>query len=209
MPIVIQHPDYFETCKNAYLAKTTTVAPGANVYSTPFGVDTIKKVGESEQRESKTITASGKVFKQVSKHSATNLGIDATSLPADFVRWALNHSADANGGFGFVKSTDNPTEFALGTVYEYSTGELVFKWYPRCTLSNGDKTVQDPGTGSTDPSSSYSIIALPYGDTNIIAIEYDQSLVLDTKNPLTEEAFFTAVLSTIDNVLVGTETAKA
>ena len=210
MSITIKSPDYFETCKNAYLAKTTAVAHGANTYDTPFGVDTIKKVGESEQRETKTITASGKVFKQTSKHSATNLGIDATSLPADFVRWALDHASDTNGGFGFVKSSDTPTEFAFGSVYEYSDkSNFVFKWYPRCVLSNGDKTVQDPGTSPTDPSTSYTVVALPYGDDNIIAIEYDTTLVSVTKNPLTETQFFTAVLSTLANALVGTETTKA
>lgn len=208
MPITLKHPDYFETCKNAYLAKTTTVAPGANVYAAPFATDGVKKVGVSEQRESKTITASGKVFKQVSKHSATNLGVDAIALDPEFVRWALSHSSDANGGFGITKSSDNPTEFAFGCTFEYSSGLLVFQWYPRCVLSNGDKTVSDPGTSSTDPSNSYTIVALPYGDDDIITIEYDQTLVSATKNPLTEEQFFTAVLSTEDNVLVGTETAK-
>jgi len=208
MPLTLKHPDYFETCKNAYLAKTTTVAPGANVYSVPFATDGIKKVGVSEARETKTITASGKVFKQVSKHSLTNLGIDAIALDPEFVRWALGHASDANGGFGFGKGTDNPTEFAFGCVFEYKSGLEVFQWYPRCTLSNGDKSVADGGITATDPSTSYTIVALPYGDNNIIYVEYDQSLVLATKVPLVEDIFFATVVSTIADIRVGTETIK-
>ena len=209
MPITMESIVYKETVKNAYLAKTTLVAPGANTYATPTGVDSIKQVTKAEQRSELTIYASGKVFKKTSKHSATNLGIDALSLPAAFVKWALGHASDTNGGFGFDKSTDIPVEFALGLAYDNSDGSSAFEWYPRCILSNGDETVKDPGANPTDPSKSYAIVALPYGDDDIIRIEYDQMEVSALKNPLTEAQFFAAVLSTEANALVGTETAKA
>ena len=208
MPLVLKQPDYFETCKNAYLAKTTTVAPGANIYAVPFTSNGIKAVGVAEQRSATTITASGAVFKMVSKHTATNLGIDAIALDQEFVRWALAHVSDANGGFSFGKGTDKPTEFAFGCTFAYASGLRVFQWYPRCVLSNGDKSVKDPGTTATDPSTPYSIVALPYGANDLIYIEYDQSLVLATKNPLTEDVFFATVVSTITDIRVGTETAK-
>lgn len=208
MPITMEKIVYKETVKNGYLAKTTTVAPGANVYATPTGVDSIKQVQKSEERSDLTIYASGKVFKKVSKHSATKLGIDAICLPHAFVRWALGHSTDTNGGFGYDKSTDTPIEFAVGLAYDNSDGSSAFEWYPRCVLTNGDETVKDPGAAPTDPSNSYSVTALPYGDDDVIRIEYDQMDVSAAKNPLTEDQFFAVVLSTVANALVGTETAK-
>ena len=208
MTIPLKHPSYFRTCLNSYFAKTTTVAPGANAYAVPFASDGIKKVGIAEQRESKTITASGKVFKITSKHSLTNLGIDAILLDPEFKRWALGHISDANGGLAAHKSTDQPVEFAFGCVFEYENGLLVFRWYPRCILSNGDETVSDPGTSAVDPSNSYTVVAMPYGTGDAIAIEYDQSLVLSTKNPLTEDVFFATVATSETDVRFGTETAK-
>ena len=209
MSITAEVITYKETVKSAYLAKTTAVAPGANTYAAPTSVDSIKQVQKSEQRSELSIYASGKVFRKVSKHSATNLGIDAISLPSAFVRWALGHSSDANGGFGFDKSTDVPTEFALGIAYDNSDGTSAFEWYPRCVLSNGDETVKDPGASPTDPSTSYSVVALPYGADDVIRIEYDQQNVLATKVPLTEAVFFATVLDSVANTLVGTETVKA
>lgn len=208
MPIELKDIVYIETVKNGYLAKTTAIAPGANTFSTPFATDSIKQVAKSEDRSSVTITASGKVWKKVSKHTATNLGIDALSLPAEFVRWALGHASDANGGFGFDAGEDDPQEFACGFAYLNSDGSSAFEWYPRCVLSNGDVTIKDSGTAATDPSTAYKVVALPYGDGNLIRVEYDQQQVLPTKVPLTEAAFFAAVLDKTDNALVGTEVAK-
>ena len=209
MPITLKHPSYYRSVLNAYFAKTTTVAPGANVYAVPFQSDGIKKVGVAEQRESKTITASGKVFAITSKHSVTNLGIDAILLDPEFRRWALGHASDTNGGLGTVKATDEPIEFGFGCIFEYKDGMKVFRWYPRCVLANGDETVSDSGTSAVDPSNSYSVVAMPYGAGDDIAFEYDQSLVLSTKNPLTEEVFFATVVTAATDVRFGTETAKA
>lgn len=208
MPITLKHPSFFRSCLNAYFAKTTTVAPGANVYAVPFASDGVKKVGVAEQRESKTIYASGKVFMINSAHSLTNLGIDAILLDPEFKRWALGHLSDTNGGLSAHKSTDQPIEFAFGCVFEYANGMLVFRWYPRCILSNGDETIATSEAAAVDPTNAYTVVAMPYGTGDAIAIEYDQSLVLSTKNPLTEDVFFATVATSETDIRFGTETAK-
>lgn len=206
--IVVQTPDYFETVRNAYLAEITSVAGGVNTYGTPTAVNTVKEVGVSEQRTESTIYASGTVLKKASKHTMTDLAVNATALPVAFLRKVLGRTPDTNGGFCFAKSGDVPKEFAFGYTFEYSNGDRVFHWHPRCTLSKADKTVKTKDGNSADPSNAYSIVALPYGPSDIIDVEYDQSEVVDTKNPLTEQAFFATVISTVDDVRIGTETTK-
>jgi len=207
MPITVKTPDYLETVKKAYLALIASTLAGVNTYATPVAADTIKEVGVSEQRTETTIYASGTVLKKSGKHTMTNLGVSATALPKDFLRAVLGRTADTNGGFCFAKSGDVPKEFAFGYTFEYSNGDLVFVWHPRCTLATADRTVKTSDANALDPSNSYSIVALPYGPSNIIEVEYDQSEVLDTKNPLTEDVFFATVIATVDDVRIGTETA--
>ena len=208
MPIAVQTPDYLETVKNAYLAEIASAAAGVNTYSTPTAVNTIKEVGVSEQKTEATIYASGTVLKKAAKHTMTNLAVSATALPASFLRKVLGRTPDTHGGFCFAKSGDVPKEFAFGYVFEYSNGDLVFHWHPRCTLATADKTVKTSDANALDPSNAYSIVALPYGPNLIIDVEYDQSEVIDTKNPLTEDTFFATVISTVDDIRIGTETTK-
>lgn len=206
MPITVKSPDYYQTVLNAYLATIASSTGGVNTYDTPFAVNEIKEVGVSEQRTESKIYASGTVFKQTSKHTATNLGVSAIMLPRDFVREVLGRSVDANGGMSFATGKDTSAEFAFGYTFEYSNGDKVFIWHPRCVLTSDDKTVKTSDGNALDPATSYSIVALPYGPDMIIQAEYDQSLVSATKVPLTEDAFFATVVSTLTDARIGTET---
>lgn len=210
MSFTLTTPDYFETVGKAFLAKITAVTGGVNTYADPIAVDTIKEVGVSETRTEQTIYTSGTVLKKTSKHTMSDLAVSATALPPDFLRWALGREVDTNGGFCFAKSGDKPKEFAFGYTFDYSGGEQVFVWHPRCTLSKADRTVKTSDSNATDPSNAYTIVALPYAASdNLIQVEYDQTTVLSTKNPLTEAQFFAAVISSESDPLIGTETAKS
>lgn len=204
MSITILTPDYDLSVLEAYYA-FNGVSPGT--FEAPVGVNTIKSVGLAEQRATGTVYASGGILKSISRQNASQLTVGATALPIAFKRRALGRAISANVGFSSNKTGDVPLEFAFGYATEYSSGKQVFHWCPRCTLVTADASVETKTDGAENPNSSYVILAMPFGVGKNIEIVYDQSEVVANKVPLTGAQFFAAVISSLTNAIVDTETA--
>lgn len=207
MTVVIKHPAYQISVGNAYFADVASVANGVNTYGTPYGVESIKSVGLTKQKAEQTIHASGITYEYASKKSSTQIALGAVALPAATLRKYLGNTVSTNKGFGFETADDTLPEFAFGYTTEYSNGDKVFKWYPRCKLIAHDPSVETSTDTPTDPNLAHTILAMPYGTDRLIEVSYDQSEVDAAKVPYTEDEFFTQVVSTKTDVFVDAEDA--
>lgn len=199
---VIQHPDYEVSVGNAYLADITT-NQGSRTYGQPVGVESIKSIGITKQKAEQTVYASGITYNYSSRKTGSQLAVSALQLPPDFVRKYLGKAVSTNKGFAFDQTSDDLPEFAFGYTTEYSNGDLVFKWYPRCKLIDHNPTSETATDTPNEPDKSYTILAMPLN--KLIEVEYDQSQVAAGKMPLTEAAFFTDVIDKVDHTLVDSE----
>ncbi len=201
MAITIEKPAYLMTVRNAYFADRT-VTEGVVSYGTTKGVSSIKQVGIAKQKTEQKIHASGLVFDLTSQKSGANLSVQAVQLPADLIR--KYEGVVVNGGFGFESSDDQLPEFAFGYYSEYSNGNLLMYWYPRCKLTQADYTDETSTDSPRDPARDYVIMALPTDD-KVICVTYDQSKVPTGKTPYTAEEFFTQVIDSPTHAKVGAE----
>lgn len=199
---VIQHPDYEISVGNAYFADIT-VAEGVTTYGQPVGVESIKSVGITKQKAEQTVYASGITYNYSSRKTGSQIVVQALQLPADLVRKYLGKAVSTNKGFSFEQTSDNLPEFAFGYTTEYSNGDKVFKWFPRCKLIDHNPTSETATETPTEPDKSYTILAMPVN--KLIEVEYDQSQVATGKVPFTEAAFFTDVIDKVNHTLVDTE----
>lgn len=197
---------YVISTGNAYFADRIDTA-GVITFDTPVSVDTIKSVGVNTTKAEQTIFASGKIYSHEVRKVSKQYTVDAVSLPRDIVRKYLGKAVSTNKGFAFETDRDVPPEFAFGTVTEYKSGKKVFNWAPRCQLITFDPTVLTATDAAADPTEQYVIMVMPHGDDGTFEVEYDQSQVDAAKVPLTETAFFAAVVDSKDNALIDSETA--
>ena len=205
MAIAILHPEYEITVGNAYFADTATEEAGVKTFDTPKGVESIKSVGLTRQKAETTVYASGITYAYTSKKTGSQIAVSALALPGDMVRKYLGQAVSTNKGFSFEGTDDKLPEFAFGYSTEYTDGKKVFKWFPRCKLIDFNPTSATATDSTPEPDKSYTILALPY--SKLIEVEYDQHQVDPTKVPLTEDAFFAAVIASKEDAIIDTETA--
>ena len=201
MAITIEKPAYIVTVRNAYFADRT-VTEGVVSYGTTKGVSSIKQVGIAKQKTEQKIHASGLIYDYASQKTGANISVQATQLPDDIVR--KYEGITVNGGFGFESSGDQPPEFAFGYYSEYSDGNLLMYWYPRCKMTQADYTDETSTDSPRDPARDYVIVAMPTDD-GVICVSYDQSKVATGKTPYTPEQFFTQVIDSPTHAKVGAE----
>lgn len=202
---VIKHPDYEITVGNAYFAGFSESA-GTRSYDDVVGLEAIKSVGITKQKAEQTVYASGITYNYTSRKTGSQITVNALEIPADLVRQYLGKTVSTNKGFSFDQTTDILPEFAFGYSTEYSNGDKVFKWFPRCKLIDHNPSSETATESPVEPDKSYTILAMPYN--GLIEVEYDQSQVDTTSDvPLPEETFFTAVIDKVDHATVDSETA--
>jgi phi13 family phage major tail protein len=201
MAITIEKPAYIVTVRNAYFADRT-VSGNTVTYGTTKGVSSIKQVGISKQKTEQKIHASGLVYDLSSQKAGANLSVQAVQLPLDLIRKYEGETVE--GGFSFESSDDQSPEFAFGYYSEYSDGNLLMYWYPRCKMTQADYTDETSTDSPHDPARDYVIVALPTDD-KVICVTYDQSKVPTGKIPYTAEEFFTQVIDSPTHAKVGAE----
>ena len=202
---VIKHPDYEITVGNAYFAGFTE-SSGTRSYDDVVGLEAIKSVGITKQKAEQTVYASGITYNYTSRKTGSQITVNALEIPADLVRKYLGKTVSSKKGFAFDQTSDVLPEFAFGYSTEYSNGDQVFKWFPRCKLIDHNPSSETATESPVEPDKSYTILAMPYN--KLIEVEYDQSQVdTTTKVPLSEETFFTQVIDKVDHEKVDSETA--
>ena len=201
MAITIEKPAYIVTVRNAYFADRT-VSGNTVTYGTTRGVSSIKQVGISKQKTEQKIHASGLVYDLSSQKAGANLSVQAVQLPLDLIRKYEGETVE--GGFSFESSDDQSPEFAFGYYSEYSDGNLLMYWYPRCKMTQADYTDETSIDSPRDPARDYVIVAMPTDD-GVICVSYDQSKVATGKTPYTPEQFFTQVIDSPTHAKVGAE----
>lgn len=202
---VIKHPDYEITVGNAYFGSFTE-SGGTRTYDDVVGLESIKSVGITKQKAEQTVYASGITYNYTSRKTGSQITVNALEVPADLVRKYLGKTVSTKKGFSFDQTTDILPEFAFGYSTEYSNGDKVFKWFPRCKLIDHNPSSETSTESQVEPDKSYTILAMPYN--GLIEVEYDQSQVDTTSDvPLSEETFFTAVIDKVDHDTVDSETA--
>lgn len=201
MAITIEKPAYIVTVRNAYFADRT-VSGNTVTYGTTKGVSSIKQVGISKQKTEQKIHASGLVYDLSSQKAGANLSVQAVQLPLDLIRKYEGETVE--GGFSFESSDDQSPEFAFGYYSEYSDGNLLMYWYPRCKMTQADYTDETSTDSPHDPARDYVIVALPTDD-KVFRVTYDQSKVPAGKVPYTAEEFFTQVIDSENHAKVGAE----
>ncbi len=204
MPITILKPAYEITVGRAYFADRT-VSEGTVSFATPIGVETIKSIGVAKQKAEQKLHGSGMVYMLASKKTGAQYTVGAIALPPDLLRKYSGKIASPNKGFAYETANDVSPEFAFGYVTEYSDGKKRFVWAPRCQMTSADNTLETSSDQPVDPNKSYVIVAMP--ESGYIEVEYDQSLVITGKKPLTEEEFFAAVIASNESAVIDSEVA--
>lgn len=192
-PITIKHPDYFLSVGNVYYAKRDKDLDGTYTYGTTEGTESIKSVGVSITSDTQEVWASGILYEYVQQKSNAQLTVDALQLPPEWVDEMLGvQTHETNTALTYETVKDQGGEFAFGVVFEYASGKKVYKWFPRCKLTENNFTVQTRESGTPNPQQrSYTVVAFPVKD--MLVATYDQSKVAEGEM-LTEDEFFAAVI---------------
>lgn len=200
MTITIKKPAYKITVGNAYFADVNPdAAAGAYQYKTTEGVESIKEIGVSLEKAESTIYASGITYDVTQQKTGESITVDAVQLPKELIRKYLGEVKPSGdrGGVSIATTDDKAPEFAFGYSVEYSDGNQVFRWYPRCKLIAADETAATRDESASDPSDSYEIMAMPLDE--LICAKYDQSQT--TGGAVTEAEFFEKVVSKVDTLI--------
>lgn len=182
-------PDYWVSVGNAYFGDLET----GEVFSVP----SIKQIGIKEDKAEQKIYGSGIVYEVVSQTTSTEVTVDAIALPQKPVNEYLGRTSV--GAANEQKTTDRLKEFAFGYTITYASGKKLFKWFPRCQMTSADETIATKTGDAVDPNRQYVIVSMPL-DTNVVRVEYDQTLETEEAKMLTEEEFFSKVLKSAAEV---------
>lgn len=182
-------PDYWASVGNAYFGDLES----GEVISVP----SIKQIGIKEDKAEQKIYGSGIVYEVVSQTTSTEVTVDAIALPQKSVNEYLGRTIV--GAANEQKTTDRLKEFAFGYTIMYASGKKLFKWLPRCQMTSADETIATKTGDAVDPNRQYVIVSMPL-ETNVVRVEYDQTLETEEAKMLTEEEFFSKVLKSAAEV---------
>lgn len=182
-------PDYWVSVGNAFFGDLET----GEVISVP----SIKQVGIKEDKAEQKLYGSGRVYEVVSQTTSTEITVDAIALPQDLVNAYLGRTID--GAANEQKTTDRLKEFAYGYSIMYASGKQIFKWFPRCQMTSADESISTKTADAVDPNRQYVIVSMPL-DSNVVRVEYDQTLEKEGETPITEEKFFSKILKSAAEV---------
>lgn len=175
-------PDYWVSVGNAYFGDLET----GEVISVP----SIKQVGIKEDKAEQKLYGSGRVYEVVSQTTSTEITVDAIALPQGLVNAYLGRTIV--GAANEQKTTDRLKEFAYGYSIMYASGKQIFKWFPRCQMTSADETIATKTGDAVDPNRQYVIVSMPL-ETNVVRVEYDQTMEAQEAKMVTEEEFFSKV----------------
>lgn len=189
MTITKQKPDYWVSVGNAYFGSLDA----AEVISVP----SIKQIGIKEDKAEQKIYGSGIVYEVVSQTTSTEVTVDAIALPQKLVNEYLGRTVV--GAANEQKTTDRLKEFAFGYTITYASGKKIFKWFPRCQMTSADETIATKTSDAVDPNRQYVIVSMPL-DTNVVRVEYDQTMEAEEAKMVTEDEFFSKVCKSAADV---------
>lgn len=171
---------------------------------TDIQLPVIKTITVQPNEKNNEIYSSGIVYDAVALISESRLGLNAVTLPTDFLNFALG--AKARNAIAYDVVTPVKPEFGCGYTAKLSDGGMVYYYHPRCKLVQRDRQHQTSNNNPTDPAVDYEVMLLPT-DEGLWRIRYYTNEAPSGKVPLTPDEFFSKHLATIDAIEAIEETA--
>ena len=190
MKIEIRKPEYWITVRNAYFKDEKMQATE--------GVSSIKKVGVERSRAESTIYGSGLAYDMTSQTTSAQISLDAIELPNEWVTRFLGR--ETKNGYIIESADDRLVEFSFGYTTEYSNGKRLFKWFPRCKMTEVSDEIETKSDDNVEPVRTFVIVALP-NEEGVISVQYDQnSSDVKEESMLKEEDFFSKVIKSASEI---------
>lgn len=151
-------------------------------------MNNVKSIGRTDNSESNSIYASGKVFGTINQTSTVEL---ATEVVAFDPKLLANLKGDVITTSGLIQS-GAPTErpyFAYGFVEEFSDGGLRLNWYPKCQLVENTDDIATREESFSEQNDTLTIRAYPFDGASNIR-NYIDNKVKPFPEGLTVDIFF-------------------
>ena len=191
-------PPYKLSVGSLYICFATDIDSG--VYdSQTYKLDTVKKVGVTENGSSTPVYASGKKYDTVNSSSGTELAVDQIAFPDELV--AKMRGETVSSKYGSVKSgaSNERPYFMAGYVEEKSNGVKKFVQYPKCQLTENTNDIETKEDTYKEQSDTYTFSSSAFDS------EGNDKFTIQTDNEkfpegLTEELFFSKVIRSDDDI---------
>lgn len=162
--------------------------------------EVVKTIGVTENEETNTVTASGKMYATVSQRNGTEIAMDVVAFdPQTLSRMR----AETNTG-GLVKSGEGKERpfFAYGYVEKKDAGNYKYIWYPKCQLVSNTKDIADGGESFSEQNDTLTIRAYAFDDLGNDHVYIDSEFE-NVPEGITEDKFFAKPITTIEGLTEG------
>lgn len=191
--ITIRKPDMVISIGNAYWAEKLADEEGNPAYAKTEGTQSIKSIGVANNKSSTQVWASGVLYEVSEQTSDAQLTVSALELPHEWLKSMKGvETAEGVDALMFESIDDEGKEFAFGYTVFYKNGKKLFKWYPRCRLTEHNPSYDTRTETPDEKPQSYTVVAMPLN--GILSVTYDQCLLAEGDTAIEEDTFFEKVI---------------
>lgn len=161
---------------------------------------TIKNVSVSEESESTSVYASGKIYDTVSQTSSTDIDVELLAFaPEDL--FAFRGEEISENGIVFSGGSKERPFVAIGYPEIKKNNKYRFVWYPKCKLVENSDEVATSEESFSEQTETLTFKAMPFNDLGHNRVVVDTETKEGSK--ITEEQFFSQVILEENDLVAG------
>lgn len=160
--------------------------------------ETVKSVKVTENGESTSVYASGKVYDTDETVSGVDIEVENIAFVAETLAKMRGDVVD-EGGLVLSGGKGIRPYFAYGKVVIMRGGKARYEWYPKCKLAENSDNANTSEEKFSEQTDTVTIKAYPFNDNGDIKAMVDSTMA-SFPSGLTEEKFFTKPILTKDDL---------
>lgn len=203
MSITPKKPPIKETVGAQYICFATAKEEWDGTFESEVEkTETVKSVKVTENGESTSVYASGKVYDTDETVSGVDVEVENIAFVAETLAKMRGDIVD-EGGLVLSGGKGIRPYFAYGKVVIMRGGKARYEWYPKCKLAENSDNVNTSEEKFSEQTDTVTIKAYPFNDAGNIKAMVDSTMASFPVG-LTEEKFFTKPILTKEDLKTAT-----
>ena len=203
MSITSKKPPIKETVGAQYICFATAKEEWDGTFESEVEkTETVKSVKVTENGESTSVYASGKIYDTDETVSGVDIEVENIAFVTETLAKMRGHVVD-EGGLVLSGGKGIRPYFAYGKVVIMRGGKVRYEWYPKCKLAENSDNANTSEEKFSEQTDTVTIKAYPFNDAGNIKAMVDSTM---TSFPvgLTEDKFFAKPILTKEELKTAT-----